>query len=98
MQQYPLKEEHQIVKNMEQNSSSSNADFAVLLHNGSVGGQLISVSPVIRNKWLEIMFQELPQYKGGRNCPLKVDHPENGDEYSLGCAICRNAAANQKEF
>ena len=58
MQQYPLKEEHQIVKNMEQNSSSSNADFAVLLHNGSVGGQLISVSPVIRNKWLEIMFQE----------------------------------------
>ena len=42
--------------------------------------------------------KELPQCKGGRNCPLKVDHPENGDEYSLGCAICRNAAANQKEF
>jgi len=34
--------------------------------------------------------EELPQCGGEAKCPLRVAHPPNGDEYSLGCAICRN--------
>jgi hypothetical protein len=34
---------------------------------------------------------KLPKCKGKKKCPLLVDHPPNGDEYVLGCAICRNA-------
>jgi hypothetical protein len=42
--------------------------------------------------------KELPQCKGAVNCPLKVQHPENGEEYALGCAVCRNLNANAKDF
>lgn len=28
------------------------------------------------------------QLKG--ECPLKVDHPPHGEEYALGCGLCRN--------
>jgi len=42
--------------------------------------------------------KELPQCKGPANCPLKVAHPENGEEYALGCAVCRNFNANAKDF
>ena len=24
-----------------------------------------------------------------RSCPLRVDHPEHGKEFNLGCALCR---------
>ena len=41
---------------------------------------------------------ELPKCPGPATCPLKVKHPENGEEYALGCAICRNEAANAREF
>ncbi|CAD5120813.1 DgyrCDS9371 [Dimorphilus gyrociliatus] len=27
----------------------------------------------------------------GTDCPLKVEHPPTGQEYALGCGICRNA-------
>ena len=37
---------------------------------------------------------ELPQCPGLSKCPLKIAHPPNGTEFSLGCAVCRNAAAN----
>ena len=33
---------------------------------------------------------ELPKCPGKDLCPLKVAHPPNGTEFSLGCAICRN--------
>lgn len=33
---------------------------------------------------------ELPQCKGKATCPLKIDHPANGTEFSLGCSLCRN--------
>eukprot|EP01063_Lacrimia_lanifica_P001009 TRINITY_DN1047_c0_g4_i1.p1 TRINITY_DN1047_c0_g4~~TRINITY_DN1047_c0_g4_i1.p1 ORF type:complete len:712 (+),score=239.60 TRINITY_DN1047_c0_g4_i1:132-2138(+) len=36
---------------------------------------------------------ELPQCGGRKDCPLKVDHPQNGtEEFALGCAICRFSA------
>ena len=41
---------------------------------------------------------KLPQCCGGAQCPLKVKHPANGEEYALGCAICRNEFANIKDF
>lgn len=41
---------------------------------------------------------QLPKCGGKESCPLKVQHPANGDEYSLGCAICRNSQANAKDF
>lgn len=34
----------------------------------------------------------------GKSCPLKINHPPNGEEFSLGCAICRNKVENVKGF
>jgi hypothetical protein len=41
---------------------------------------------------------QLPKCPGPAGCPLKVKHPENGEEYAMGCAICRNEVANVKDF
>ena len=41
---------------------------------------------------------ELPKCPGVEKCPLRIKHPENGEEYSLGCSICRNEQANQKHW
>lgn len=41
---------------------------------------------------------ELPKCPGKEACPLKVQHLPNGEEQALGCAICRNMAANKVEF
>lgn len=32
---------------------------------------------------------ELPVCPGAKLCPLKIQHPPNGEEYALGCALCR---------
>jgi E3 ubiquitin-protein ligase MYCBP2 len=42
--------------------------------------------------------KDLPKCTGKNNCPLKLDHPENGDEFALGCSLCRNEVANMKSF
>lgn len=34
---------------------------------------------------------ELPQCKSAETCPLGIKHPPNGEEYSLGCALCRGS-------
>lgn len=31
-------------------------------------------------------------------CPLKVDHPPSGEEFALGCGLCRSKLINAKEF
>ncbi len=31
-------------------------------------------------------------------CELKVKHPPNGEEFALGCSICRNSEENAKDF
>ena len=42
---------------------------------------------------------KLPQCTGGKKCPLGIEkHPPNGDEYSMGCSICRNDKDNIKNF
>lgn len=41
---------------------------------------------------------ELPVCPGPAACPLKVQHPANGEEFALGCSLCRNMIANNKEF
>ena len=41
---------------------------------------------------------ELPKCLGPDKCPLRIQHPPNGEEYSLGCSICRNERANVKSF
>ena len=41
---------------------------------------------------------ELPQCQNVSSCPLKLKHPPNGEEFSLGCAICRNSNENLKDF
>eukprot|EP00357_Protocruzia_adherens_P036526 CAMPEP_0115008332 /NCGR_PEP_ID=MMETSP0216-20121206/21845_1 /TAXON_ID=223996 /ORGANISM="Protocruzia adherens, Strain Boccale" /LENGTH=575 /DNA_ID=CAMNT_0002375711 /DNA_START=183 /DNA_END=1910 /DNA_ORIENTATION=+ len=41
---------------------------------------------------------ELPVCKGPASCPLKVKHKPNGDEFSIGCAVCRNNVENVKDF
>ena len=40
----------------------------------------------------------LPKCPGPEKCPLKIKHPENGEEFALGCALCRNDQANIKDF
>ena len=34
----------------------------------------------------------------GKACPLKVAHPANGEEFALGCTLCRNLVANNRDF
>lgn len=34
---------------------------------------------------------KLPKCPGRLHCPLKCDHPPNGEEFSLGCGACNNA-------
>lgn len=41
---------------------------------------------------------KLPQCDNPNTCPLKIKHPPNGDEYALGCDICKNEASNMKEY
>lgn len=41
---------------------------------------------------------ELPVCPGPSTCPLKIQHPPNGEEFALGCSLCRNMIANSKEF
>lgn len=31
-------------------------------------------------------------------CPLKVDHPPSGEEFALGCGLCRSSLLNAKDF
>ena len=40
-----------------------------------------------------------PPMKGctRKTCPLRVDHPEHGIEFCLGCAVCRSLKATQEE-
>lgn len=35
------------------------------------------------------MKKDLDVCKGKDGCPLKVEHPPNGEEFSLGCSLCR---------
>ena len=41
---------------------------------------------------------ELPRCAGPEQCNLKIAHPPNGEEFSLGCSICRNEAAAIANF
>lgn len=41
---------------------------------------------------------ELPRCPGPEQCNLKIAHPPNGEEFSLGCSICRNEAAAIANF
>ena len=41
---------------------------------------------------------KLPKCPGKILCKLKIDHGENGEEFALGCTICRNLRENQKDF
>ena len=34
---------------------------------------------------------DLEQCEGPALCPLRVDHPPNGEEFSLGCSLCRGS-------
>eukprot|EP00005_Dracoamoeba_jomungandri_P010073 CAMPEP_0174265340 /NCGR_PEP_ID=MMETSP0439-20130205/26099_1 /TAXON_ID=0 /ORGANISM="Stereomyxa ramosa, Strain Chinc5" /LENGTH=246 /DNA_ID=CAMNT_0015351751 /DNA_START=1061 /DNA_END=1801 /DNA_ORIENTATION=- len=40
---------------------------------------------------------EPPQCEGPDKCPLGIDHPPNGTEYCLGCAMCRSEEREEKE-
>ncbi len=31
-------------------------------------------------------------------CPSGGKHPQNGEEFALGCALCRNDKANIKDY
>jgi len=32
-----------------------------------------------------------------KTCPLRVEHPEHGQEFCLGCAVCRSLKASQQD-
>jgi E3 ubiquitin-protein ligase MYCBP2 len=34
--------------------------------------------------------EQLPKCGGASSCPLKINHPSNGEEFALGCSICRS--------
>ena len=41
---------------------------------------------------------ELGPCRGGANCPLDIkEHPQNGEEFSLGCGLCRNLKDQYKD-
>lgn len=46
----------------------------------------------------KIPRDKLPICPGKDKCGLKIYHPNNGEEFALGCSICRNEADNQKDF
>jgi len=35
---------------------------------------------------------KLPKCPGKDKCPLKIDHPPNGEAFILGCALCKNVS------
>lgn len=41
---------------------------------------------------------KLPKCLGTDKCPMKVRHPENGEEFALGCSVCRNNGDNVRNF
>lgn len=41
--------------------------------------------------------EKLPKC-GLSKCPLKVKHPDNGEEFAIGCSVCRNNSENVKNF
>jgi hypothetical protein len=41
---------------------------------------------------------KLPKCSGIDKCYLKVKHPDNGEEFALGCSVCRNNDENFKNF
>mmetsp|Transcript_8858 Transcript_8858/g.1264 ORF Transcript_8858/g.1264 Transcript_8858/m.1264 type:complete len:166 (+) Transcript_8858:1299-1796(+) len=41
---------------------------------------------------------ELPKCLGKGRCPLKIEHPPNGEEFAMGCAVCRNLSINSQGF
>ena len=41
---------------------------------------------------------QLPKCPGGKKCPIGGNHPPNGEEYALGCSVCRNLKENAKDF
>ena len=41
---------------------------------------------------------KLPKCTGKDTCALKVKHPANGEEYALGCSVCRNENENMKGY
>lgn len=41
---------------------------------------------------------ELPKCPGRGRCPLKIEHPPNGEEFAMGCAVCRNLSLNSQGF
>jgi len=41
---------------------------------------------------------KLPKCHGIDKCPIKTKHPDNGEEFALGCSVCRNASDNYKNF
>jgi len=41
---------------------------------------------------------KLPKCTGKNQCPLKMDHKPNGEEFALGCSLCRNLKDNQKGY
>lgn len=53
--------------------------FCDACHRRQVAGDYLTRKPRTR----------LPRCPGKNQCPLGVEHPPNGDEFCLGCAICR---------
>ena len=45
---------------------------------------------MIGNNIARMKVKDLPKCKG-ELCPLWIKHPPNGQEYTLGCALCRRA-------
>lgn len=46
----------------------------------------------------KIPKDKLPKCLGAESCKLKIKHPPNGEEFALGCSLCRNDKANMKDY
>lgn len=42
----------------------------------------------------KIPKSKLPVCPGEKECKLKIKHPPNGEEFALGCSVCKNNYAN----
>jgi hypothetical protein len=42
--------------------------------------------------------KDCPGNNKAEKCPLKIDHPASGEEFALGCGLCRSSLINVKDF
>lgn len=65
-----------------------NTHFCDQCHQKQINGEYVSRTPK----------DKLPKCPGKPACPVGGDHLPNGEEYCLGCGVCRGEKLDFKDF